>query len=404
MDRNAGVRHYRPVMATFSLPTRAALGVLETAHEAEGSDWGAAVSAALVSAGGGAIAGAAVLCYRPDSGGLQALHTLSDRLGELVEVGQRSLSGAQMSTVYADHPSATTTAEVFGGSLPAPLARSLRANGMADFVGVACPLADGGSLSFGFGLLHNQGLSEMGREQLTRLALHLGTIYQVHQLLDGAQPEEGPRADAISWPMVQLLDTAIATPVHRESDHRHDGPDAWTAMLNEGWVVLRLAPGAGGRPRVALARVPRRWSDLRFALTPREQLVVEGVSKGASNKEVGYALGIPEASVGAALRQARRKLGVKSRLELVQLNHWLGASELVTEGGHPCFDRLTATEREVAHLALLGHSDKEIASRRGTTRSTVANQLHAIYRKLGIASRAELAALGTAAPAPERVA
>jgi hypothetical protein len=159
MDRTAGIQKYCSVMTTFSLPTRAALGVPETAHGAEGSDWGAAVSAALVCAGGGAIAGAAVLRYRPDSGGLQPLHTLSDRLGELVEVGQRSLSSVQKATVYTDHPSATTTAEAFGGSLPPALERSLRANGMADFVGVACPLADGGSLSFGFGLLHNQGLS-----------------------------------------------------------------------------------------------------------------------------------------------------------------------------------------------------------------------------------------------------
>jgi DNA-binding CsgD family transcriptional regulator len=54
---------------------------------------------------------------------------------------------------------------------------------------------------------------------------------------------------------------------------------------------------------------------------------------------------------------------------------------------------LTAAEREVARMAVEGCSDAEIAARRGTSRSTVANQLGRIYRKLGVASRAELAAL-----------
>lgn len=56
---------------------------------------------------------------------------------------------------------------------------------------------------------------------------------------------------------------------------------------------------------------------------------------------------------------------------------------------------LTAAERKVAALAIDGCSDAEIAARRGTSRSTVANQLGRIYRKLGVVSRAELAAVAT---------
>lgn len=55
-------------------------------------------------------------------------------------------------------------------------------------------------------------------------------------------------------------------------------------------------------------------------------------------------------------------------------------------------EELTAAEREVARMAVDGLSDAVIASRRGTSRSTVANQLRRVYQKLGIASRAELAA------------
>jgi DNA-binding NarL/FixJ family response regulator len=55
-------------------------------------------------------------------------------------------------------------------------------------------------------------------------------------------------------------------------------------------------------------------------------------------------------------------------------------------------DRLSAAERAVATLVLRGWSNAEIASHRGTTKRTAANQVASIFRKLGIASRAELAA------------
>ncbi|MBZ0235123.1 MAG: helix-turn-helix transcriptional regulator [Deltaproteobacteria bacterium] len=53
---------------------------------------------------------------------------------------------------------------------------------------------------------------------------------------------------------------------------------------------------------------------------------------------------------------------------------------------------LTPAEAEVASMLLLGMSDREIAQRRRTTVRTVANQLQAIYTKLGMNSRAELVA------------
>jgi DNA-binding CsgD family transcriptional regulator len=54
---------------------------------------------------------------------------------------------------------------------------------------------------------------------------------------------------------------------------------------------------------------------------------------------------------------------------------------------------LTEAERNIVDQILEGGSNKEIAERRGTSARTVANQISGIYQKLGIASRAELAAL-----------
>jgi DNA-binding CsgD family transcriptional regulator len=54
---------------------------------------------------------------------------------------------------------------------------------------------------------------------------------------------------------------------------------------------------------------------------------------------------------------------------------------------------LSTAEREVVRAVLAGRSNLEIADMRGTSAKTVGNQLHAIYRKLGVGSRSELAAM-----------
>ena len=56
-------------------------------------------------------------------------------------------------------------------------------------------------------------------------------------------------------------------------------------------------------------------------------------------------------------------------------------------------ESLSAAEREVVQAAIAGRSNLEIAAMRGTSVKTIGNQLHAIYRKLGVGSRHELAAL-----------
>jgi len=63
---------------------------------------------------------------------------------------------------------------------------------------------------------------------------------------------------------------------------------------------------------------------------------------------------------------------------------------------------LTAAERAVAADVLRGWSNRRIAARRGVSERTVANQLAAAYRKLGVRSRLELARK-TAAVRPTRV-
>lgn len=51
---------------------------------------------------------------------------------------------------------------------------------------------------------------------------------------------------------------------------------------------------------------------------------------------------------------------------------------------------LTRAERAIAEDVAAGRSNAEIAQRRGRSVRTVANQLAALYRKLGVGSRSEL--------------
>ncbi len=55
-------------------------------------------------------------------------------------------------------------------------------------------------------------------------------------------------------------------------------------------------------------------------------------------------------------------------------------------------DALTPAEREVLRALLSCRSNLQIARERGTSIRTVANQVQALFRKLGVGSRAELAA------------
>lgn len=65
------------------------------------------------------------------------------------------------------------------------------------------------------------------------------------------------------------------------------------------------------------------------------------------------------------------------------------SAPLATRGG----DVLTAAEAAVVRYAASGLRTAQIAELRGTSRTTVANQLASSYSKLGVSSRRELAAL-----------
>jgi DNA-binding NarL/FixJ family response regulator len=55
--------------------------------------------------------------------------------------------------------------------------------------------------------------------------------------------------------------------------------------------------------------------------------------------------------------------------------------------------KLTTAERAVAALVLEGLSNREVATLRGTSVRTIANQVGSLFRKLGVNDRTELVGL-----------
>jgi DNA-binding CsgD family transcriptional regulator len=111
--------------------------------------------------------------------------------------------------------------------------------------------------------------------------------------------------------------------------------------------------------------------------------------------------------LGAALRRSghrvRARVHLSRGLEIATLAGANGLAstareELLATGARPRRVRLdgveamTVSERRVARMAADGRSNPEIAQALFVTRKTVEKQLAGAYRKLGIRSRAELAA------------
>jgi DNA-binding NarL/FixJ family response regulator len=73
----------------------------------------------------------------------------------------------------------------------------------------------------------------------------------------------------------------------------------------------------------------------------------------------------------------------------------VGADELMVlsyPAPRVAVDGLTPAEREVLAALLAGKSRRAIAAERGRSAATVDHQVDAIFRKLGVRSRSELAA------------
>jgi DNA-binding CsgD family transcriptional regulator len=125
----------------------------------------------------------------------------------------------------------------------------------------------------------------------------------------------------------KLRAAAVGIDRSRARKHRADALDAWKAMVDARWTLVDRFDHDGRRFFVAY-RNDFPLPDAR-RLTRREQQVVAFAALGSTSKLIAYELGISVSSVTTALSSAARKLGVRSRAELVLLARALVSGKTV---------------------------------------------------------------------------
>jgi DNA-binding CsgD family transcriptional regulator len=330
------ILHAADQSALFGIPAQAALSLLRARiHLAAGrlSDAAGAAQAALnIASALGAHGYAATV--------LSVLGVIELRSGDIAAAAQhlasRPATGPQFADLYARPETTMAEAQVTEAR-----------DGPAAALGHLRRLCTAQDLRHGL-LLGDPALAAW----LARTALALGD----DELAAGAARTAQALADA--HPQLQALAAAAA---HSQGLARRD-----PALLAE-----------------AAARHPDPWARASAA----EDLGVLHAGHGDRDQAIrhlkealgGYLL------VGAARDQARirrrlRKLGIRRR-------HWSTQSDRPVTG----WDSLTDTEQAVATLVAEGLNNNQVAARMYISTHTVAHHLRQSFRKLGIASRVELA-------------
>lgn len=163
--------------------------------------------------------------------------------------------------------------------------------------------------------------------------------------------------------------------------------DDWRALVEGRYSVVPRDDSDGKRHYLLVRNQAITEPHARF--TAREIEVLRVAARGFTGKGIAYALGLSEASVSTALGSAAAKVGLRSRLALVDVASAMFGARPSSVHAAP----LTAAERDVLELLRRGMTNAEIARLRERSARTVANQVASILRKSGVPSRRGLAAM-----------
>jgi len=330
-----------------------------------------------------------------------------------LEERDRSLRGGPVVRLSALARGRIRDTPVYG-----PLAREL---GFEDLVGLHAANPDGTGAFIGAPLRQKEAASTRWDQRWSRVCAHFAAGMRLQRLASTLAHEPSvDRAEAILDPAGKVHSTTPgAATSHRTLRRavlamdrargrlRFRDPsaavDAWTALVDGRWSLVDHFESDGKRfllamPNESPTRDPR-------ALSPSERTVLHYVAMGHSNKLIAYELGLPYGTVATRVATLMRKMGVRSRVEIVDRYFTLrkatvsplpstsGDGDLMvcsTDVGRSAGSPLTASEDEVTAMAARGMTNHQIARARGCAPRTVANQLASAYRKLGITARREL--------------
>ena len=189
------------------------------------------------------------------------------------------------------------------------------------------------------------------------------------------------------------IEAAVEVAAFDEARRLLDWIEPHAKRLDRAWA---LALAARGRALLAAAEGDETAASSAFALAYEQH---------ARRPQQFPTFGLARTLLahGTTLRRQRQKRAAHQRLELALENFerldaklWAerARSELARIGGRALAtgNRLSETEQQIADLVCAGHSNKEVAAALSLSPKTVEWNLSKVYAKLGVRSRAELAA------------
>lgn len=116
---------------------------------------------------------------------------------------------------------------------------------------------------------------------------------------------------------VSIRDAAVAIDRARaRSTDQNEALEIWRALTAGRWTVMEQFDRDGRRYFVA--RPNRARVTESSALTEREEEIARQAARGHSNKLIAYELGLSTGTVASHLAAAKRKLGARTRLDLIR--------------------------------------------------------------------------------------
>jgi DNA-binding CsgD family transcriptional regulator len=192
----------------------------------------------------------------------------------------------------------------------------------------------------------------------------------------------------------ERLDAAVRSRLHDGDGVRQVA--ALPALVAGRWSIVHVGDTDGRRYVVALDNPPD--AQPLAGLSPRQAQVLGLTLDGHGPTFIAYELGLAQSTISHHLGRLREHFGVTHDVALIEVVGALlsGQRAILAEGAHvawlpaPDDHDLTPAERTLVAGLRAGHTDEQLAVRRGVSVKTVRNQLHRLFQKVGVHSRLEL--------------
>jgi DNA-binding NarL/FixJ family response regulator len=324
---------------------------------------------------------------------------LADERGEAVSYAWLRLNACELALRGGDWPAASRLLDEWAESddgtlLIAPTykrCRALVAAGRGDADGATLwgtsALVEAEARGYRWQILESRralGLAALAARDPGSAARHLGAVWDHTVREEVEEPGAFPVAPDLVEALIELeeLDEAraVAERLRRLADEQRHPWATATAQRCEAMLQLAASPRAE-QPVAALARAAAAYGALRLPFDQARTLLALGRSERRARRW-GSARAALEDAAAALDELGSPGWAEQARSEVGRV----GARRPQVEG------QLTPAEQRVVELAAEGLANKEIAQRLVVTVHTVEAHLTRAYAKLGVRSRAQLAA------------